>query len=382
MRKIIPPILGFTVCAIIIIPAFACLWDFDTLRMETQRFPDALELITGKFLRHSPEFYQWRIIDRIKKLETDPQNLAYYDDLAVAYEKTGDHQKAIETILKKDKIKPDQYETLANLGTFYIFDNQLEKSVRCIERAIAINPDAHFGREVYQKLLVQYALSRRKDGKIPLPLSEHQRGYLSFDNNGFWNFLCGSAEFKHVTGADIPDEHKRAVKGVLGMMKFASFDSPLLLEALGDLLLSQFATYDAKQLAARAYLKASYEVKDEVARKAYRKMAEEAISLKKKEDESKLTLNELEPEFAAELKEAESWYANVRSDEIQWINAGLNPEEQFTAKYYTEPRTTVAPDKLITQKTRGSKLMAVFSVALAFGLSALFIGLMRRLRAK
>ncbi len=37
----------------------ACLWDTDTLQMERQRFPDALELITGKFLRHSREFYDW-----------------------------------------------------------------------------------------------------------------------------------------------------------------------------------------------------------------------------------------------------------------------------------------------------------------------------------
>ena len=38
--------------------AFACLWDYDTLKQERARFPDALEVITGKFLRHSPEFYE------------------------------------------------------------------------------------------------------------------------------------------------------------------------------------------------------------------------------------------------------------------------------------------------------------------------------------
>ena len=79
--------------------ALACLWDYDTLQQERARFPAALELITGKFLRHSPEFYEWRIRDRLKKLETDPTNLAWHDDLAVAYEKTGRHAKAIETIL-------------------------------------------------------------------------------------------------------------------------------------------------------------------------------------------------------------------------------------------------------------------------------------------
>ena len=39
--------------------AVACLWDSDTIKMERSRFPTTLELITGKFLRHSPEFYEW-----------------------------------------------------------------------------------------------------------------------------------------------------------------------------------------------------------------------------------------------------------------------------------------------------------------------------------
>ena len=36
--------------------AIACMWDSDTLKQERARFPDALELITGKFLRHSNTF--------------------------------------------------------------------------------------------------------------------------------------------------------------------------------------------------------------------------------------------------------------------------------------------------------------------------------------
>jgi len=43
--------------------AWACLWDYDTLAMEQQRFPNVLELISGTFLYHSTEFYQWRVTD-------------------------------------------------------------------------------------------------------------------------------------------------------------------------------------------------------------------------------------------------------------------------------------------------------------------------------
>ena len=79
--------------------AVACMWDYDTIRMERTRFPGTLELITGKFLRHSPEFYEWRIANRLKRLETDPTNVAWLDDLAVAYDKTGQHDQAIATAI-------------------------------------------------------------------------------------------------------------------------------------------------------------------------------------------------------------------------------------------------------------------------------------------
>src|SRR5262245_28661274 len=113
------------VAALVPSVAVACLWDYDTIQMERARFPSTLELITGKFLRPSPEFYEWRIRDRLKKLEADPKNAAYLDDLAVAYNKTGQHDKAIETMLKQEKLNPGRYETAANLGTFYFHSGKL-----------------------------------------------------------------------------------------------------------------------------------------------------------------------------------------------------------------------------------------------------------------
>ncbi len=108
MRRTTGPMLLLIVLALSI-PAAACLWDFDTLAVERSRFPTALELITGKFLRHSPAYYRWRVEDRRRRLVDEPDNVALYDDLAVAYEKLGEHEKAIETILEKDKLKSGLY---------------------------------------------------------------------------------------------------------------------------------------------------------------------------------------------------------------------------------------------------------------------------------
>src|SRR5262245_2633799 len=151
--------------------AVACLWDYDTIKMERTRFPSTLEIITGKFLRHSPEFYQWRLENRLKRLESDPNNAELLDDLAVAYNKTGQHDKAIETALKTEKLHPGRYQTAANLGTFYFYAGKMDEGVPHIDRALKINPDAHFGREKYQKSLFEYALKQKKGTPLKLPLA-------------------------------------------------------------------------------------------------------------------------------------------------------------------------------------------------------------------
>ncbi len=312
---------------------FACMWDYDTLLQERSHFPDTLELITGKFLRHSTEFYEWRIRDRLQKLESDPYNPALYDDLAVAYDKTGRHQKAIETMLDKESRKSGLYETEANLGTFYIHDGQLEKGLEHIDKALRINPDAHFGREKYQRLVVEYVLTRRRGSMTPLPLSGAETPTTFFD------FL----NTKQKAPLD-PEDRWLAVKGILGMMRFGNHASPVLLETLADLLVNRNNAADAKRLGARSYLKASYEVSDERARQAYQNKARSALYMQTKSPlnisltPSELTLEELEASFRQELAEAEAWYEKVRQDELTWIEQGKNPEEEFVRKYYDEPR--------------------------------------------
>ena len=113
--------------------------------MERQQFPKAQELIVGHFVRHSSTYYKWRISDRNAK-ELAKRTPADFDDLAVAYDKLGQHDKAIETILAKIKRWPDihRYESEANLGSFLIHSGRFEEGLGHIDKAIEINPDAHF----------------------------------------------------------------------------------------------------------------------------------------------------------------------------------------------------------------------------------------------
>jgi hypothetical protein len=82
----------------------ACLWDSDTLQMERLRFPGVLEIITGKFVRHSQAYYEWRITDRKKKLESNPGDPALIDDLAVAYAKLGRPEEGIPLLERVFKL--------------------------------------------------------------------------------------------------------------------------------------------------------------------------------------------------------------------------------------------------------------------------------------
>lgn len=317
----------------------ACLWDYDTLKQERSRFPSTLELITGKFLRHSPEFYTWRIGDREKKLAAGASDPALYDDLAVAYQMTGDTPKAIATMEALEKLHPGRYETYSNLGTFHILAGNFEAGLPYIDKALAINPDAHFGREKYQKWLVEYAMTRRKDGKLAYPLYKPGDEVAFFPPEGpapFSMFLLTKLDADHL---DVTERDK-AVKGILGMMRFANYRNPLLLEALANLLTGHPAPHagDAKQLAVRAYLQASYQVEGP-AREAYRKLAEEALRMQTIGDGStrEMKLPDVEKTFRAELADAESWYAELKGRELDWIAQGLDADAEFDRLYPTEP---------------------------------------------
>ncbi|QJW96570.1 hypothetical protein [Frigoriglobus tundricola] len=364
---------------------FACLWDYDTIKMERTRFPGTLELITGKFLRHSPEFYQWRIANRLSRLEADPTNAALLDDLAAAYDKTGQHDKAIETAQKTERLYPGRYETAANLGTFYFHAGKLEEGLPHIGRALAINPDAHFGREKYQKLLVEYVIQQRKGGPLKLPLADIKLydgvptdtigAHDHTTSNTFAAFLRPKDSVEPVARAEI----EAAVKGITGMMKFGKHDAPVLLEALGVLLVHREYDneHDAKQLATRAFLKASYEVPEGPARVLYRRMAARALSMQTSgQNSNEMSLEQVEADFRKELDEGRAWYADLRERELSWIRDGKDPEAEFDRLYEAEPEVSgmdvsdplTPPDRLRLFLTAAAAVAACSLVAGLIGI--------------
>lgn len=298
----------------------ACLWDRDTYAMEKQKFPDAFELMTGNFDRHSNSYYQWRIAKIQPQIDRGSKNPLLFDDLAVAYSKLGSDKKAIALMKQKEKFAPNLYETYANLGTFYIHDGQFEEGLIYINKAIQINPDAHFGREIYQKYLVEFILLNKKNKS---------------ESNNFYTFILEKYNTKFNLKKDFlpEDEIKKAVKGILGMMRFGNYNSPILLNALGDVLLNEtYSEPGAKRLAAMAYMASElYNVG--------------SVSLKTKEnieifmsmqERDKNTYEELLKEIKKGIQIGKSRYAEIEKKERNWVVENKDLDVEFAQDFYAK----------------------------------------------
>lgn len=305
-------------------PASGCLWDEDTLAMEKSRFPGASDLITGNFPRHSKEFHQWRIEKTQKELEKDPKQLPLYDDLAVSQHKLGDHLAACETMKAKELVQPGIYETYSNMGTFLIYTGDLPKALDFINKALSINPQAHFGREQYQKWLVEWVMAG-KPAQTERPVNPENLEVFPFGYSSFVLSKQPIMEREVMTAA----LRREAVQGILGMMRFADYGNPILQEALGDLLCTGSYETNASHLASLAYLQASQNAT----------IPEETARLRKKFDIARSTFMDGDEPASLELElkkanaRAEESAAAVRKNELAWIAGGEDASAEFTKKY-------------------------------------------------
>jgi tetratricopeptide (TPR) repeat protein len=305
--------------------ALGCLWDTDTLIAERARFPEVTDIMTGNFPRHSRGFYEWRVKTCKAALEKDKTQTALYDDLAVAQHKLGDHKAAIATMKRKEQATPGLYETYSNLGTFYIYTGELKEAVKWIDMALKINPNAHFGREKYQKWLVEWVLA----GKPGKPEYVSPPGVLF----GYARFVLEKQHPDLKKLYDISGPLEEARKGVLGMMRFADFDNPLLQEALGDILASGELA-NAGHLAAQAYLMALKNVKS---KSEMPRIQQKYAAARKdhKDFDEKGTQADLE----MALTKGKALANDVARDEAGWIKAAEDATAKYAAKY-------LPPDKL------------------------------------
>ncbi|MDQ2731015.1 MAG: hypothetical protein M3Y56_05100, partial [Armatimonadota bacterium] len=149
--------------------AWACLndHDSDTLAHQAKQLPDVVRVITGRFERNPPLYYEMRISRETKDLQKDPTRLPLYDDVAVAYDRLHRDDEAIQWIEKKRdqlehlsatnaEVHEHWYRYYANVGTFWAHRwlrsgadrtriHEMEVARDYIAQALKLNPNAHFG---------------------------------------------------------------------------------------------------------------------------------------------------------------------------------------------------------------------------------------------
>lgn len=177
-------------------PAAACLWDHDTLKEETLTDRDTAQVLRGEFGHHGPGFYAAKVAYTRPIVDGGRAPKARYDDLAVALARTGAIDDGLAVLAAKDQRFPGEYTTLANRGTLLAMKGDVAGALRELRAALAVNPDAHFGREEFQVKLLEYKLRVAQDpslreretflGKVPARLTDvlatkHLRGRADLD---------------------------------------------------------------------------------------------------------------------------------------------------------------------------------------------------------
>ncbi len=236
--------------------AHACLWDYDTLKEESLGQADVAAVIGGNLGKHSQRFYQAKVAYTQAIIDAGDVNKATadrYDDLAVAQAKLGNLDAALATLDAKDQKFPGLYTTAANRGTFLHLKGDLVGALLWLNKALAINANAHFGREKFQIMLAEYQQRLAKDPTLPTTTS-----FLPLDTGGEEGF-AHSALIYQVSGHKARDQARRrklpreAVAALVGIIRFGDGQEiSHVWWALGWALIEQG---DA-QLAARAFRRA------------------------------------------------------------------------------------------------------------------------------
>lgn len=161
------------------------------------RFAMVHDVIHERFARHGKAYYTERnrrarlaIAEERRKQGSagrpSPDYFAWCDDLGAGLDYLGEHDEAVRMLRAKLREQEalnyqgrDLYTTYANLGTFLIHGNfrkardgdeaakeRLREGLAFIHKSIDVNPQAHFGREVWQAEVVEYMLAAMENPTI------------------------------------------------------------------------------------------------------------------------------------------------------------------------------------------------------------------------
>jgi hypothetical protein len=308
------------------VPAVACLWDRDTPADEARGLPEVVAVLTGRFIRNPPLYYEMRLARVTALLKAEPAILDAYDDAGVACDRLGRGDEAIAWMDKKgtelerlDRTRPDVkehwYRYYANLGTFRVHRwaragadrtriAEVKQARDEIAKAIEINPDAHFGREKYQLKVMDWIISPPVigvSGELP-------------------NFLDLVGDL----GGQNQKEAGDAVKGLSGLIVLGNaWESVDVFNALGAAL----ANYGNRNVLARLGLLRASELID-AGKASFVPGTPKGRALKSMlyTPQWEVETEQLERRYRELRTEADAWHRGRTDYVIKLLSAGRHPD--------------------------------------------------------
>ncbi len=351
---------------------WACLWDSDTIRAEAKGLPEVLQIITGRFERNPPLYYEMRLARAAARITAEPDDLEAYDDAGVSADRLGRGDEAIAWMGRKAerldamersgidaaRVKDHRYRYLANLGTFHIHrwvraggDREdladAERARELIRAAIEMNPDAHFGREKYQLMAIEWLIDPTQEDRFAEP------GWLMIPER------------------ELRDHPREAVRGLTGLIALGNAWESVDVFAVLIRALEQDG--DRNVLATLAWRRAT-----ELVGEGKRSLHPQASFLPSPRTPPTLYKpDELEDQFQFLRREAEDWHAARTAYMMERLEAGRHPDTdpEFWADFHDD-----GPPRLRKPVSIFTIILTAIGAALAAVVAGIVWLLVRRWR--
>ena len=147
-------------------PASACGWDYETYHAEAKSMPCVFDALLGYWPKHTDAYHEQRVQAFDHALAWMPHWTRGLDAKGISLLKLDRLSEAERVMKQRLSVAPDAYASHANLGTLYTFTGDFDAALVHIDRAMAIEPQAHFGREKYHRALVAYLQRGQTDPSV------------------------------------------------------------------------------------------------------------------------------------------------------------------------------------------------------------------------
>lgn len=412
------------------------------------RFAMAHDVIHERYPKHGPAFYTERnrlARERLTAIPPDSdETFALTDDIGAGLDRLGKPAEAVPLLRRKLELQEKRglsgkqlYTTYANLGTFIVHAHMkaamggdatakdtVQQGLELVKESIAVNPNAHFGRETWQLAIGRFlvaaidqtellittdCIGNRLSRKFP---PEAFRPAVFF-HDGNWarpyqprllkggdDYLAKSRDsISHVggepdTGEPDPDRKEVApfdepVLGIIGMWRQGGGANPHFALCLGEVMLR----VGQRRIAWAAFERASRMADRYWPDAAKPQFLRDHCAKRQKFIEGTLPAGEvaeMRPQFEAELAFGENYQREYQEYEAAKIAAGADIRDEHLFDEFHRGREPIAtepgPEEYLVTKLRDwtweweGRFMTASGV-FASGLTALLMAWWLRTRA-